>query len=371
MISQRTHVSSLLAVLAASSGLLVACNADPIGGGSGGGGGDDDTTVVSTSTGTDTSVGGNGSGGDQATSTSSTGGGNAVGGGPAAYESVAMYGDQIPESGSGGGSSSVGVGGSDPGFEDDRLFLFVSNGAVLCSDPFTVDENCPEEEFKAIIGLPVEYQQPGTYDLDDPAITASFSEWGPDGDGSCFGGGGSFFDGTIEIVGIESDRVRLVLAGTSPSNLDGQHAAFFCGAEPPPEESSVIGYYPSDLPPPESGSSGTTGGGGDERFILVFADHAQSCADPFGNQPGPGELHEELVIRLPDSYLVPGTYDLADPMIEADSFYYEENSAASGGGGVVGTLVIHEVTDTTIDLELSGTPTDFANVAAVVPRCGG
>jgi hypothetical protein len=372
--------ASLVAVLAASSSLLAACDADPIGGGSGGGGGGGGDAITttgpapSTTTGPESStststVGPGGQGHGEQGQGGGAGGVDAVGGGPAASGSIALYGHQLPTPGEGGGTS-VGVGGSGPGGDDDRLYLFVTNTSVACAEPFGFDHDCHDTEFKAIIGLPREYQQAGTYELDDPAITASYGVSGPNPDDTCFGGGGSFLDGTIQIVSVNDDRVRLVLDGTSPSQLEGEHTALFCGGSGPgPEESSVIGYDPSDLPPPDGESSSVSTGAGEEKFILVFADHAQSCADPFGDPPGPGEAHHELVIRLPPAYLAPGSYELADPMVEADSYTFEENTAASGGGSgtMPGVLVIHEVTDETIDLELSGTEGAVAALEARRP----
>lgn len=358
MISQRPLLprhASTIALLAASSLLAVGCDANPIGGGSGGGGAGGGETVASS--------GAVGQGGHPA-----EGGGAPVD----AHPSIALYGDQIPPVDP-GDSTSVGVGGSGPGHDPDRLVLFVSRDQVACASPFGVPDECPEvETTKAIISLPSEYQVPGTYDLDDPLIISSFSMTGANEDGSCYGGGGSFFDGTIQIVSIDEDRVRLVLDGTSPGALDGQHTAFFCGGSES-DESSVIGYFPSDLPPIEGpDTSVATTGGGEEAFVIEFADHAQSCADPYGDLPGPGETHRSFIVRLPPSYLEPGTYSLNDPFIETGEYFLDSQTGSVGSGGQgAGTLVIHEVTDAAIDLELSGVSPDFANVAAVVPRCGG
>lgn len=371
------HPTSSLAALAALGLFAAACDADPIGGG-GGAGGDD--TSVSTVTGTGgsgevatTTV--TGTGGGQVGTSTGVGGGSSTstGGGDPGETGIALFGDEIPETGGGGGTSvaSSGVGGGGGGFDPDRLYLFLSNQPQLCSDPFGVDPGCELQTFQAVIGLPPEYQTEGTYDLDDPAIISNFGEFGPDGQGGCQGGGGSFWEGTIRITLIDDTTIRVILEGTSPATLDGAHEVSRCGSQPP-EESSVIGFFPSDLPDPGSGSSVATTGGGAEKFVLVFADHAQSCADPFGNQPGPGEVHHELVVRLPQEYLVPGEYDLTDPALEASTFQYEENTAVSGGGGPIpGTLTILSVSDDSLEIELEGTPYDYANGAGSVPRCTG
>lgn len=363
---------AVLAVLAASGALLAACDANPIGGGTsgtGGSGGDDVSSVSTTVQGGGSPVGTSSS--SQGTGGAGTGGADAVGGG-AASDSVALYGDEIPES-DGGDTGSTGVGGGS-GFEDDRLYLFVSDAPTACDDPFFVDESCPEQEFRAVIGLPPEYQTPGVYDLDDPAIISNFSEWGPSDGGECQGGGGSFWDGTIEVIAIESDRVRVVLAGTSPENLDGAHAVYFCNA-PPVDDSAVIAYFSSDLPEPGSGSAVATSGtsGGEELLHIRFADHGQSCADPGGPAPGPGETHHEFIVAIPQSYLTPGTYQLDDAAIVTSYYEMEENTAAvSGGGGTrPGALTILSVTDDTLEIELTGSQYDFANGGGLVPRCGG
>lgn len=375
MSSLRAFSPTISCLALAATGLLAtACDVDPIGGGAGGEGGGSESSSVSTASSQEvaTSSGTQGQGGGM-TSSVSTGGGSSVGGGTAS-PNIALFGDEIPDLGGGGSTSAQAGSGGGTGFESDRLYLFLSDTTLSCGDPFGVEEDCTEQEFRAVIGLPPEYQAVGTYDLNDPAIISNFSEWGPGDDpGVCQGGGGSFFDGSIRITLIDDQEIRAILEGTSPSNLEGAHEVVRCGGDPP-EESSVIGYFPSDLPPPESGSSVSTSGpgGGAEKFILVFADHAQSCADPFGNQPGPGETHHEVVLRIPPEYLSPGVYPLSDPAIEYEIFQFEENTAATGGnGGAVGTLTILAVGPDSIELELEGTPYDYANGAGTVPRCTG
>lgn len=336
-------------------------------------------------------VGAGGSPDDGAGGWSSTGGDetgvggspqqSGVGGGPAGEGG---YGTSDVGVGVGGGSSGEGgygsgVGGGSPGWDPDTLILFISNDLVECVDPFGSADDCGERQVKAIINLPPAYQQVGVYSLSDEALNAFFSE--TQGDGNiCEGGGGSFWDGTLEVLEVNDSFIRVQLAGTSPADLDGIHDVLRCssGPTPPPLESSVIAYFPSGLPPQHEGgddtSSVTTGTGnpGEESFVINFANHAQVCSNVYGGEPGPGQTFESFNILLPPSYLVPGVYSLEDPAITTLQFELSENtgSAASGApGGQPGTLTILEVTPGYIDLELEGTQFDFANGAGQVPRC--
>jgi hypothetical protein len=380
----RTSKLTSLAALTAAASFVVACGAsvDPIGGGQGGGGGEGDDVAAVTSVSSGEAVGttsssnqGGGSGvGGSGDGGAGVGGENptAVGGGSPGSESIALFGDELPPiDGEGGGTSSVSVGaggaGGAPGFDEDRLYLFVSRDPQSCGDPFA--QSCATNTFEAVIGLPPEYQTEGVYELSDPAIIANFSEAGPGGKGECFGGGGSFFSGTIEVLLIDDTAVRIELAGTSPSNLEGEHLVLRCGDEP--IEGNQIAYFPSDLPDGGSGpTSGVGPGGGEEAFVLDFGDHPQSCSDPF-DPPGPGETHHDFLIYLPPEYLTPGVYPLDDPNISTGYYEMEENVAAVSGGGPSrpGTLTIFEVNDSYVDLQLEGTSYPFANGLGQVPRC--
>ena len=68
-------------------------------------------------------------------------------------------------------------------------------------------------------------------ELDTLALSSVYSITSPDhGGGDCYGGGGNFVDGTIEIVSIDADRVVVQLDGTNTTEFDanGEHTALRC-----------------------------------------------------------------------------------------------------------------------------------------------
>jgi hypothetical protein len=74
---------------------------------------------------------------------------------------------------------------------------------------------------------------PGVLSLDEPEIMmySGFPASGPhEGAGQCWGGGGSFQAGTVEIVSIDDARGVVRLQGTSTFDVDanGEHTAARC-----------------------------------------------------------------------------------------------------------------------------------------------
>ncbi|WP_050430211.1 hypothetical protein [Chondromyces crocatus] len=123
-------------------------------------------------------------------------------------EALALRGDQFPPFNGGGSSSSgsttTGGGGLDP----DTLFVLIGTNGATCADPYGGDEQCLLKEWRVSVGLPLAYQTPGVYSLSDPNLTAHFSEQSPGGaPGVCSGGGGSFMEGTVEVVSIDNQQL--------------------------------------------------------------------------------------------------------------------------------------------------------------------
>jgi len=145
------------------------------------------------------------------------------GGGPA----IALRYAEFPPIGGGGGSSTSSSSGGGGGTDPDTLFLIFGSGAKLCTDPYAM----PCGEWGVSIGIPPAYQKPGTYSLGPGTLLSSAHTRGPDeGGGNCSFGGGSFFDGTIEIESIDANQVVFNLAGTSTLlvTADGHYAATRC-----------------------------------------------------------------------------------------------------------------------------------------------
>jgi hypothetical protein len=148
--------------------------------------------------------------GEELTSGSSSGNGGAGGSDPGEGNAIAMFRSQFPP-------SSVSSGGGD--LDPNDLFVFIGDPAVTCEDPFAYG-GCPH--WKVFIGIPPHLQEPGTYDLSAPdflysGYSVSGQNTGPD---DCWGGGGSFSEGTLEITTIDSDWVRGQLIGTPTFDFD-------------------------------------------------------------------------------------------------------------------------------------------------------
>ena len=143
---------------------------------------------------------------------------------PPATRAVAMlyseidwgFGSGSSGSGSSGSSSSTGGGA---GIDPNTLYVFIRNDdSATCTDPLrTVACN----EWEVTVAIPPSLQTPGTIQLDDPRLISVMSVSGPnDGANDCWFGGGSFFSGTIEIVSIDQNALRVVLANTDDYEFD-------------------------------------------------------------------------------------------------------------------------------------------------------
>jgi hypothetical protein len=202
--------------LSAVSILVLGCQSQVIGGGS-------------------TSTGAGGGGGGVTTGPVEPGTGGAGGGtttpvddGPA----IAMLQSQIPPvvGGFTSGAGAVTSTGSGTGVDPNSLVLFVSNTAQSCGDPYQTAGGCATATHQVIITLAPASQAVGTYLLDQSAY---MSESEPGGNGTCSGGGGSYWDGTIQVTAIDATHVDFTLAGTaqiigSGGTSDGSYTAKRC-----------------------------------------------------------------------------------------------------------------------------------------------
>lgn len=202
--------------LSAVAILVLGCQTQVVGGNSGSGG----SGGGSTGSNTDTTSGG-GQGGTVAQPLP-------VDDGPA----IAMLYSQIPPIG-GNVNTSVAVTTGGSGIDPNTLVLFVSDAAQSCADPFQSLASCAAAAHHQVtIFLPPNLQAAGTYSLDQLA-TWSESDAGNGSPGECSGGGGSYWDGTIEISAIDGTHVDFTLAGTAQffgasGNSDGTFTAKRC-----------------------------------------------------------------------------------------------------------------------------------------------
>jgi hypothetical protein len=182
---------------------LAACGTEVIGGGSGG-------TGANATTSTSSANGGNGGNGN--------GGSGVAGGNPGSSNAQSMlYSElQSPPNPSGTTVASSGSGGGPDG---NTLYISVSNTPEICTDPFAA-EDCGNH-WRVSFGIPVALQKVGIIPLNDPSIISNSSFSGlADGTGQCPFGGGSFWDGELEITAIDAMHVQGILTNTSTFDFD-------------------------------------------------------------------------------------------------------------------------------------------------------
>ena len=133
----------------------------------------------------------------------------------------------IPGPSSGSGSGSTAATGGGPIIDPDTPYLFVGNGPPVCSDPYA-GPSCGK--WVVTIGIPRSLFQPGVLSLSDPRLITGMSVAGPDrGGGDCYFGGGSFSDGTLEIVESGTEvGIRLANTATFDFNANGSYQVASC-----------------------------------------------------------------------------------------------------------------------------------------------
>jgi hypothetical protein len=174
-------------------------------------------------------VGGGGQGGG-------AGGGSATGGGTTgAVNAIAvpyvLLDHPSPPDGSSGTSGAGGSFGVDPG----TLYVKIGNFGQTCTGDGPPFCSTGALSWQVSVGIPPALQVPGVIQLSDPTLLSYSSENGPNSGtpGDCFGGGGSFIEGTLEIVSIDAGTIVVILAGTSQGGLgdfdaDGEYTAPIC-----------------------------------------------------------------------------------------------------------------------------------------------
>lgn len=133
----------------------------------------------------------------------------------------------VDEGDTGGSTSS---GGAELNVDSNTLLLMVGNQPPICADPHA-PVLCGS--FLVYIDIPPALQQPGAViPLSTLELRSSFYVRGPDEEAwDCWMGAGHFFDGTIEIVSIDSESVVFTLQDTYSTqeiNADGTYTAPRC-----------------------------------------------------------------------------------------------------------------------------------------------
>jgi hypothetical protein len=109
------------------------------------------------------------------------------------------------------------------------MYFILGGEPPACSAPFG-SYTCGH--WRVSIGIPPQLFRPGVLRLGSQSLNASYSVQGPDeGGGQCYGGGGSFFDGTIEIVSIAENGDAVIRVADTQKfefNADGTYQAHRC-----------------------------------------------------------------------------------------------------------------------------------------------
>lgn len=113
---------------------------------------------------------------------------------------------------------------------DGALDLAISSLPNSCSAP-SPGGDCAVQVENVFIHLPAAMLTPGVYPLDG---LATFSASQPGDAGECAGGGGSYWGGTIEVIGVDASAVSFSLTNTDDfgfptGNADGSYVAPVCG----------------------------------------------------------------------------------------------------------------------------------------------
>jgi hypothetical protein len=166
----------------------------------------------------DESGGSGGAGlGSLATVTASVGGG----GKPSA---IALMATELPK-----GAQPCGMNPCTP--PGDMLFLLLDSDGNGCQAPLGTEDPA-RTNWRMAIGLPAQYQAPGTYVLSDPSIylttLVAFSDVGQ-GSGQTSGAPGAGV-GTIEVINVDAYHVSIRLQGMnlSPMEPDGVYIVPRC-----------------------------------------------------------------------------------------------------------------------------------------------
>jgi hypothetical protein len=309
----------------------------------------------------------NGEGGGGGDGGAGGSGGNGGGGVQVSANTIAIAPDDLPDpnGGTGSSSSSTSTGGGNP-VDPDSLVIFVASSNLTCADPpstiFDLEGECPDDGGHLVrFTLAPEEQAVGVYSLQ--ALNGFFEEILPNGDGTCGFGGGTFWDGSVEVVAVHDATIEITLSDTmslSGESVDGSYVVPRCSAPQQPSP-DAIAIFREDLPPSGGGgsSSVSTGGGslpGDDLLLMTGSD-TPVCSDPFAS-PGCETQGWGVTVILPAAYQTPGVYSLSDPaIISSFSVGLGSPGECAGGGGSYfdGSIEVVTIDDQQVVYTLSGT----------------
>jgi hypothetical protein len=130
---------------------------------------------------------------------------------------VIRYGDlpdpSIPPT---GGSSATTGGG--PAIDPNTPFVVIGSNSPTCLNPWG---QLVCATWRVMIGIPNDLFKPGVLSLSDTRIMSSASSQGIDrGAGDCSGGGGSYSQGSIEILSVDASTAKVRLSDTFKFDFD-------------------------------------------------------------------------------------------------------------------------------------------------------
>jgi hypothetical protein len=182
----------------------------------------------------------------------------------------------------------------------------------------------------------------------------------------CGGGGGSYWEGTVEVLAITGTSLKLRLAGTSPfyssagGNADGDYDVALCGPTAPPAH--VI-----------TSAVATTSA---QTLVLVATNLPNTCANPHLYGAGCATEVDSVTIVLPPEMQAVGTYPLTNiaTFSTRGQDAYGDCSIAGAGSYWNGTIQIVSIDASQVAFTLSGTDQHFispgtADGSYLAPRC--
>jgi hypothetical protein len=125
------------------------------------------------------------------------------------------------------GGTSTTTGGGQP-IDPDTPFVVIGSNSPTCASPWG-QVVCAT--WRIMIGIPRDLFKPGVLSLSDTRLMSSSSSRGIDrGVGDCSGGGGSYSQGFLEILGVDADTAKVRLTDTFTFDFDanGDYAAAIC-----------------------------------------------------------------------------------------------------------------------------------------------
>jgi hypothetical protein len=136
---------------------------------------------------------------------------------------MAMLYSELPDVSGGDTGTSGSSGGGEPGIDPDTVYIYLSSQGMQCVDPHATLK-CGNQ-WRVTVAIPPELQKVGTIPLSTPGLISYATSTGSDyGDGTCSWGGGSFWDGTLEITAIDDTHVAGILADTQAWDFDADGA---------------------------------------------------------------------------------------------------------------------------------------------------